>query len=216
MSTSNALLGSLSIPILGNEDYDKWSLKMRALLGSQECWDIVKDGYLEPDEEPVRSGETSTPPSRTLRVADEELKNLKISRKRNQQALFLLYQGLKNSDLDKIADEKMAKGVWDVLERIYKGETRIKQVRLQTLRGQLETMRMKDGEEVGEYVNRVSQIANQLRRNGEVFSESWVVEKILRSLTGEFENVVCAIEQSKNLKEVSVEELSGSLQAHEA
>jgi hypothetical protein len=42
-----------------------------------------------------------------------------------------------------------------------------------------------------------------------------VVEKILRSLTDMFENIVCMIEESKDLAELSVDELAGSLLAHE-
>jgi gag-polypeptide of LTR copia-type len=41
------------------------------------------------------------------------------------------------------------------------------------------------------------------------------VEKILRSLTDTFENVVCAIEESKDLAEITVDELASSLLAHE-
>jgi hypothetical protein len=42
-----------------------------------------------------------------------------------------------------------------------------------------------------------------------------VVEKILRSLTDTFKNVVCTIEESKDLVELIVDELAGSLLAHE-
>jgi hypothetical protein len=41
------------------------------------------------------------------------------------------------------------------------------------------------------------------------------VEKILRSLTGNFENVVCVIEEPKDLAKFTVDELAGSLEAHE-
>jgi hypothetical protein len=42
-----------------------------------------------------------------------------------------------------------------------------------------------------------------------------VVEKILRSLTHMFENMIYAIEGSKNLAELSIDEPAGSLLAHE-
>jgi len=41
-----------------------------------------------------------------------------------------------------------SKEAWDTLEKAYKGDNRVKQVRLQTLRGKLERMRMKEDEGV--------------------------------------------------------------------
>jgi len=58
-------------------------------------------------------------------------------------------------------------------------------------------------------------MANQLSRNRETLPASRVIEKILRFLTDDFENVVCTIEESKDLPTVTVEELAGSLEAHE-
>jgi len=58
-------------------------------------------------------------------------------------------------------------------------------------------------------------VVNQLKRNGENFNDGRVVEKRLRSLTNEFEKVVCAIEESKNLAEMTIDDLSSSLEAHE-
>ena len=88
-------------------------------------------------------------------------------------------------------------------------------MRLQTLRGELESMKMKESENVSDYITRVQTMANQLNRNREMLPETRVVEKILRSLTDNFENVVCAIEESKDLTKFTVDELAGSLEAHE-
>lgn len=42
-----------------------------------------------------------------------------------------------------------------------------------------------------------------------------VVEKILRSMTPKFNYVVCAIDESKDLDDLSIDELQGSLLVHE-
>ncbi|XP_020272035.1 uncharacterized protein LOC109847202 [Asparagus officinalis] len=54
-----------------------------------------------------------------------------------------------------------------------------------------------------------------MRRNVEKMEDIRVMEKLLRSLTPKFEHVVAAIEESKILEEISIEELLGSLQAYE-
>jgi len=60
----------------------------------------------------------------------------------------------------------------------------------QTLRGELEAMKMKDSEDVSSYITCVQTVANQLKQNGETtLTDARVVEKILRSLIDEFENV---------------------------
>ena len=74
---------------------------------------------------------------------------------------------------------------------------------------------MKESEVVTDYITRVQTVVNQLIRNGEAITDTRVVEKILRSLTDNFENVVCAIEESKDLATLTVDELAGSLEAHE-
>lgn len=73
---------------------------------------------------------------------------------------------------------------------------------------------MEEKEQVTEYITWVEKVANQLYRNGEPMPASWVVEKILWSLTNDFESIVIAIEELKDLLVLSLEELAWSLEAH--
>jgi len=57
-------------------------------------------------------------------------------------------------------------------------------------------------------------VANQPNRNGEMLPASLVVKNILKSLTDDFENVVCAIKESKDLPMLTVKVLVGSLEAY--
>ncbi|XP_047150264.1 uncharacterized protein LOC124822315 [Vigna umbellata] len=72
---------------------------------------------------------------------------------------------------------------------------------------------MEPKEHITEYITRVEKVANQLGRNGEQMPSSRVVGKILRSLTKDLESIVCAIEESKNLSVLTVDELAGLLKA---
>jgi gag-polypeptide of LTR copia-type len=76
-------------------------------------------------------------------------------------------------------------------------------------------MKMKESESVSDYITRVQAVVKQLIRNDEALTDARVVENILRTLTDNFENVVCAKEESKDLVKFTVDELAGSLEAHE-
>ncbi|KAA8526263.1 hypothetical protein F0562_008534 [Nyssa sinensis] len=54
-----------------------------------------------------------------------------------------------------------------------------------------------------------------MRIHGDKTEDVTIIEKILRSMTPKFNFVVCSIEESKDIDELSIEELQGSLQVHE-
>ena len=74
---------------------------------------------------------------------------------------------------------------------------------------------MKPGESVSDYFSRTMAIINKMRIHGEKMEDVTVIEKILRSMTPKFNYVVCSIEESKDLDELSIDKLQGSLLVHE-
>ncbi|RDX63420.1 hypothetical protein CR513_58157, partial [Mucuna pruriens] len=57
---------------LTNGNYDSWCLRMKALLGSKDAWEVVEKGYTLP----------------------EDVNNLVKMKKKDQQALTFTYQSL--------------------------------------------------------------------------------------------------------------------------
>ena len=74
---------------------------------------------------------------------------------------------------------------------------------------------MKDGETISDYFSQLLVIVNCLKSDGESIEDVCVVAKILRFLANKFEHVVVAIEESKDMETLSIEELMGFLEVHE-
>jgi gag-polypeptide of LTR copia-type len=128
-----------------------------------------------------------------MRIMDNQTN--KIGRGRDGQSNYSNIE----SGFEKIIGATTSKEAWNILKKMFKRADRVKQVCLQTLRGELESMKMKESESVSDYITRVQVVVNQLIRNGEALTDARVIEKNLRSLTDNFENVVCAKEESKAL-----------------
>nr|GEY17382.1 hypothetical protein [Tanacetum cinerariifolium] len=86
----------------------------------------------------------------------------------------------------------------------------------------LEDMKLKDLKaknylfsSIDNYFGRVLAVAIEMRNYGETMEDVKIVEKILRTLTDKWNFVVCSIEESKDVDEMTVDELQSSLLVHE-
>ena len=92
---------------------------MKALLGAHDVWEVVEKGYDEVKEESA--------------LSSTQKDSLKDSRKKDKEALFLVYQALDDDGFEKISNAASAKEAWEKLHTSYKGEEKVKQVHLQSL-----------------------------------------------------------------------------------
>ncbi|XP_075488040.1 uncharacterized protein LOC142527188 [Primulina tabacum] len=189
------------IPKLLGKNYEHWKIQMEVLFGYQEILDIIKEGFTEPDN------------VETLSKDDQSI--LQENRKKDRKALLIIFQAVDSNNFEKTATAKTAKDAWDTLLRSYKGVEKVQKIRLQTLRRQFELLQMEKTETISNFFTRMLALVNQMKANGEKFSPQQIVEKVLRSLTIQFEYIITAIEESKDLSIMTVDELMGSLLAHE-
>ena len=80
---------------------------------------------------------------------------------------------------------------------------------------QYELFRMEDGETIPSMQMRFTHIVNKLQNLGKTISNQDCTNKILRCMTKEWQPVVTAIKESKNLNALSMIILFGKLKEHE-
>ncbi|XP_004515992.1 uncharacterized protein [Cicer arietinum] len=164
-----------NLPILDGKNWERWSASMRSLLGSQEVFEIVQDGYEQLAANPTERQQTT----------------FKDCKKRDCKALFYIQQSVDSNNFDRISKAATSKEAWEILVKYYTGREKAKKMKLQMLRRQYKLLQMEEDEVVADYFNR-----------------------ILRTLTQRYDHIVVAIEESKDLDKMKVEDLQGSLEAH--
>lgn len=174
---------------------------MENLLHSKEYWTVVKEGLTEPATGTTPTGE-QTKALEEMRLKDFKVKNY-------------LFSSIDKTVLKTITKKGTAKELWESMKTKFQGSVRVKRVQLQALRREFEVLEMKEGETINDYFGRVMIVSNSMRNCAEMVEDVKIIEKILRTLTEKFNYVVCLIEESKDLDELTVDELQSSLLVHE-
>lgn len=80
---------------------------------------------------------------------------------------------------------------------------------------QFEGIKMLEDESFNEFYTKISDLRNSMINLGKKISNAKLIKKILRSLPERFRIKVNTIEESKDLDNMKIEELDGSLQTYE-
>ena len=108
-----------------------------------------------------------------------------------------------------------SKQAWEILQQEYQGDLKVRTIKLQNLRRDFETMKMKENETLNGFSTRFSELVNQMKTYGEDISDVRIVEKILISLPEKFDSIVVVIKETKDISKLSIQELMGSLKSYE-
>ncbi|XP_059076871.1 uncharacterized protein LOC131876101 [Cryptomeria japonica] len=185
-------------PVFDGTNYAFWNIKMKAYLNalSYDVWQSVVDGYTPP----------STPP--TDAVGKRKSEN-------NAKVEHALLCSLADSEFTKVMHCKSAKEIWNKLKSIYEGDEKVREDKLQSLRMKFESLKMKEDEDIATYFLHVDEIVNAIIALGEEVEDTPLVRKLLRTLTMKFDPKISAIEEMKDLKTLTKDELFGILTAYE-
>ncbi|GJZ20342.1 hypothetical protein Tco_0556932 [Tanacetum coccineum] len=169
---------SYQVPILTSVNCPVWSVKVKSIMDAYGLWGTVEPRGLgeEPDE------------------------------KKSKQALAFLFQAIPEDMVLQMASYTDPKQVWDGLKTRFLGVDRVRTARLATLKKELETMRMKEGETVDDFVAKLNGIASKVRSLGYELEEVDLVKRLLDSMPKPFFQIVASIEQCFDLDSMFFDE----------
>uniref|UniRef100_A0ACD5YKV7 Uncharacterized protein n=3 Tax=Avena sativa TaxID=4498 RepID=A0ACD5YKV7_AVESA len=115
-----------------------------------------------------------------------------------------------------LAAKDNAKAAWDAIKVMRVGVDRVREARRQKLRKNFKNLAFKAGESIEDFSLRISGIINELQSLGDdTYSELAAVQKFLRVVPSKYAQMACSIETLLDLKDMTLEELSGRLSASE-
>ena len=211
-SMNNAFSEGQSIarpPMFNGSDYAYWKARMKIYLVSvdYDVWDIIETGYTPPTE--TVNGIVTPKPKSRWDANDKKLYSI------DSKAMNALICALDKTEYNRISHCNTAQEIWHTLEVTHEGTSQVKESRLAMFSNEYENFNMQKDESIKDMYGRFSVLVYNARALGKVYTEVELVRKILRVLPMNFEAKVTAIQESKDLSKLSMEELIGNLMTYE-
>ena len=145
----------------------------------------------------------------------EAITGTETNRKKDRQALFAILNSILESMSFQLDVKKTVKENWETIRILHVGVDHVVQSKIQSLRREFKNLAMKKDEKVSDFSSCFTKIISKLRGLGERLEEKEAVAKLLRSMPVKYDSLTFSLEQFRNMKGLSVDEVIGSLRVHE-
>ena len=139
----------------------------------------------------------------------------KVDEKKAHTTKAMIFQTLPGDILMQVAQYESAKEVWDAIKVLYLGADLVQKARLQTLRSEFETLKMKENETISDFSGRLGSIRARFKNLGSTLKDKTIVRKLLNSVPKKFLPIVATIEQYSEIDTMPFEEAVGRITAFE-
>ncbi|GJS48664.1 hypothetical protein Tco_0598785 [Tanacetum coccineum] len=155
--------------------------------------------------------------TQVLEVVPFEQQDDDLKRKlaKNNEAKMVFYNALPKKEYERIFMCKMAKDIWKSLLITHQGNSQVKDNKIDILVQQSKQFTILEEEFIDSNFARFNTIITSLKALDEGFSSKNYVRKFLRALHPKWRTKVTAIEESKDLSSLALDELIGNLKVHE-
>nr|AAK50412.1 Putative retroelement [Oryza sativa Japonica Group] len=165
-------------PQLMSTNYTSWVIRVQAMMEDQGIWEAI-----------------------------EPAAGAAVDPRKDKKAKSHLLQSLPEDLLMQVAKKRSAKEVWDCLKTRFVGVDRVRDARLQTLKGEFTSMVMEAGETLDQYAGRITTMG--------WLNDAAMVKKLFDTVPEKFVSLVAGIEQFYDVDTMPFEEAVGRLKAYE-
>ncbi|GJQ98602.1 zf-CCHC domain-containing protein [Tanacetum coccineum] len=146
---------------------------------------------------------------------EKQTDDLKRRLAKNNEAKMVIYNALPRKEYERIFMCNTAKEIWKTLLITHQGNSQVKDNKIDLLVQQYEQFVISEDESIDSAFARFNTIITSLKALDEGYSSKNYVRKFLRALHPKWRAKVTAIEESKDLTSLSLDELIGNLKVHE-
>ncbi|GJV03265.1 retrovirus-related pol polyprotein from transposon TNT 1-94 [Tanacetum coccineum] len=198
-------------PLFESDSFIYWKNRFETYVKSKDLdlWHVITNGDFQPI---VQNPETKLD---EVIPFEKQTDDLKKKLAKNNEAKMVIYNALPRKEYERIFMCNTAKEIWKTLLITHQGNSQVKDNKIDLLVQQYEQFVISENESIDSAFARFNTIITSLKALDEGYSSKNYVRKFLRALHPKWRAKVTAIEESKDLTSLSLDELIENLKVHE-
>ncbi|XP_077242502.1 uncharacterized protein LOC143883016 [Tasmannia lanceolata] len=163
-----------------------------------DMWELIEEGYVEPIAE-----------RKNWIAADKKRASL------DAKGVTLLFCALSPEEFNRVSNCKTAREIWTTLETTHDGTTQVKKSKVNMLISDFESFEIYENESIFDMFTHFTNVVNELSALGKTYINYELVQRLLRCFPDNWDPIITAIEQSKDLDTLRLDDLMGNLNTNE-
>ncbi|GJW44953.1 retrovirus-related pol polyprotein from transposon TNT 1-94 [Tanacetum coccineum] len=198
-------------PLFESDSFIYWKNRFETYVKSKDLdlWHVITNGDFQPIAQNPETNLDEVIPF------EKQTDDLKKRLAKNNEAKMVIYNALPRKEYERIFMCNTAKEIWKTLLITHQGNSQVKDNKIDLLVQQYEQFVISEDESIDSAFARFNTIITSLKALDEGYSSKNYVRKFLRALHPKWRAKVTAIEESKDLTSLSLDELIGNLKVYE-
>ncbi|GJY99830.1 hypothetical protein Tco_0517260 [Tanacetum coccineum] len=198
-------------PLFESDSFIYWKNIFETYVKSKDLdlWHVITNGDFQPI---VQNPEIKLDEVIPFEKQTDDLKKKLVT---NNEAKMVIYNAFPRKEYERIFMCNTAKEICKTLLITHQGNSQVKDNKIDLLVQQYEQFVISEDESIDSAFARFNTIITSLKALDEGYSSKNYVRKFLRALHPKWRAKVTAIEESKDLTSLSLDELIGNLKVHE-